>query len=58
MDDFTDSLICPSVLRSSDFINPFSQYQNSHCEETVMNLTVFLYQTIREQLVDWGDKDR
>lgn len=39
--DDLESLICPPVLRSADFINPFSQYQNSQCEEAVMNLTVF-----------------
>lgn len=33
---FTDLSYAPVVL-----FNPFSQYQNSHCEETVMNLTVF-----------------
>lgn len=54
----SESLICRSLSRSSDFINPFSQYQNSHCEEAVMNLTVFLCKTIRVQLVDWSDKDR
>lgn len=48
----SDSPICPSVSRSTDFINPFSQYENSYCEEALMNLTVFLCKTIRAQLAD------
>lgn len=37
----SEAAICPRVPRSADFINPFSQYQNSQCEKAVMNLTIF-----------------
>lgn len=37
----SEAAICPRVPRAADFINPFSQYQNSQYEKAVMNLTVF-----------------
>lgn len=53
----SEAAICPGVPRSADFINPFSQYQNSQCEKAVMNLTgFFLCKTIRAQLADCSDK--
>lgn len=55
----SEAAICLRVPRSADFINPFSQYQNSQCEKAVMNLTgfFFLCETIRAQLADRRDKD-